>query len=209
MLVSTSFLNSKNPKKDLKSLQETDTDFIHVDVMDGKFVENKTMPFREMKNISKYTSKRLDVHLMVENPEKYIEEYAMLNSEYITIHLEIENPEKYLQKIKEYGIKAGLAIKPGTNINNVIPYLPLLDLILIMSVEPGKGGQKFLEDTPKRIKELRKIINKYKFDILINVDGGINNETVGSCKSAKANMIVSGSYIINSTNYQEQINSLR
>ena len=96
MLVSTSFLNSKNPKKDLKLLQETDTDFIHVDVMDGKFVENKTMPFREMKNISKYTSKRLDVHLMVENPEKYIEEYAMLNSEYITIHLEIENPEKYL-----------------------------------------------------------------------------------------------------------------
>ncbi|MBO5138547.1 MAG: ribulose-phosphate 3-epimerase [Bacilli bacterium] len=209
MLVSTSFLSSNNPAKDIKILNETDTDFIHVDVMDGKFVDNKTMPFREMKNISKYTSKRLDVHLMVENPEKYIKDYAQLNTEYITIHLEIENPEKYLEEIKDYGIKAGISIKPNTEIKDVIPYLPLVDLILIMSVEPGKGGQEFLEDVPNRIKELRNILKEYKKEAIINIDGGINNKTVEKCKKAKSDMVVSGSYILNGEDYQARINSLR
>lgn len=209
MLVSTSFLNSKNPINDLKKLNETDTDYIHVDVMDGKFVENKTMPFKEMKNISKYTSKRLDVHLMVENPEKYIDDYATLNTEYITIHLEIENPEKYLEQIREYGIKPGLSIKPTTDIKEIIPYLPLTEQILVMSVEPGKGGQTFLEETPARIKEIKKILKEYSINSIINVDGGINNETINKCKNAKADMVVSGTYIIGNDDFQEKINSLR
>lgn len=209
MLISTSFLSSTNPAKDIKLLNETDTDYIHVDVMDGKFVKNKTMPFREMKNISKYTSKRLDVHLMVDNPTKYIKDYASLNTEYITIHLEIEKPEVHLEEIKEYGIKAGISLKPDTPVQNIVPYLPLVDLILIMSVEPGQGGQEFLEDVPNRIKELRKILKEYKKEVIINVDGGINNITVEKCKKAKVDMIVSGSYILNGNDYQNKINTLR
>lgn len=209
MLISTSFLSSTNLARDLKKLNKTDTDYIHVDVMDGKFVENKTLPFKEMKHISKCTSKRLDVHLMVENPEHYIDDYATLNTEYITIHLEIENPKKYIEQIKEYGIKAGISIKPGTDIKELIPYLPLVEQVLIMSVEPGKGGQTFLEETISRIKELRKILKTYKLNCIINVDGGINNETVEKCKNSKVDMIVSGSYIINGEDYQEKIDSLR
>ena len=111
MLVSTSFLSSNNIPRDLKKLNETDTDYIHVDVMDGKFVPNKTMPFSEMKNIYKYTSKRLDVHLMVNDPTKYINDYATLNTEYITIHEEIDvDIIEMLKLIKSYGIKCGLAI---------------------------------------------------------------------------------------------------
>lgn len=104
MLISTSFLSSKNIPKDLIKLNETNTDYIHVDVMDGKFVKNKTMPFKEMKNIYRYTSKRLDVHLMVNNPKKYIKEYASLNTEYITFHIETEDVLKNLELIKKYGI---------------------------------------------------------------------------------------------------------
>lgn len=208
MLISTSFLSSNNIPKDLKKLNETSTDYIHVDVMDGKFVPNKTMPFREMKNIYKYTSKRLDVHLMVKDPKKCIDDYATLNTEYITIHEELtDNVESYLKQIKSYGIKAGLAIKPDTKVSNLVPYLPFIDLILVMSVEPGQGGQKFIEDTPKKIDEIKVLLKEYKSKIVVSVDGGINNETSKLCK--KCDILVSGSYIINSSNFEEKINSLR
>lgn len=208
MLISTSFLSSKNIPSDLKKLNETSTDYIHVDVMDGKFVPNKTMPFREMKNIYKYTSKRLDVHLMVKDPKKYIDEYATLNTEYITIHEELtEDVENYLKQIKSYGIKAGLAVKPNTKVSDIVPYLSLIDLILVMSVEPGQGGQKFIDDTPSKIDEIRVLLKEYKSNIVVSVDGGINKETARLCK--KCDILVSGSYIINSSNFEEQINSLR
>src|SRR5699024_8143176 len=130
MKISASFLSSSNIPMDLKRLNETDVDYIHVDVMDGKFVPNKTMPFSEMKNIYKYTNKRLDVHLMVEDPKKYIPLYAELNTEFITFHVEtMDNIEENLELIKSYGIKCGLAIKPNTPVKNLVPYLPLLDLI--------------------------------------------------------------------------------
>ncbi len=208
MLISTSFLSSKNIPKDLLKLNETSTDYIHVDVMDGKFVKNKTMPFKEMKNIYKYTSKRLDVHLMVKNPKKYIDNYSTLNTEYITIHLELaENIDRYLTQIKNYGIKCGLAINPDTKVNELVPYLPLLDMILIMSVEPGKGGQEFIEETENKIKEIRILLNEYQSNVKISVDGGINNNTKKFC--SESDIIVSGSYIINSDNFEEKINSLR
>ena len=127
MLVSTSFLSSKDIPKDLVLLNKTDTDYIHLDIMDGKFVTNKTMPFREMKNIYKYTHKRLDVHLMVKNPSKLIEKYATLNTEYIVIHIETTDVEANLLKIKSYGIKCGLAIKPDTKVSELLPYLPLTE----------------------------------------------------------------------------------
>lgn len=207
MLVATSFLSSKNPPRDLKLLDETDTDYIHVDVMDGKFVKNKTMPFSEMSKIYKYTKKRLDVHLMVDDASKYIKDYATLNSEYITIHVESKNVKDNLLLIKEYHVKPGLAIKPNTNVSEIIPYLPLISEILIMSVEPGMGGQEFIVDTKEKIKEIKQLVKEYKLPILINIDGGINGDTIKYCSDC--DMVVSGSYIINSDNFQERINSLR
>ena len=131
MKVSVSFLSSKNIPKDLKILNDTDVDLIHVDVMDGKFVKNKTMPFREMRHVSDYTDKRLDVHLMVEDPSKYIPLYAELNCEVIYIHVEIdEDIMKDLDMIKKYSIKCGLAINPDTKVSELVPYLPYLDYIL-------------------------------------------------------------------------------
>lgn len=207
MLVSTSFLSSKNIPKDLIKLNETDTDYIHVDIMDGKFVKNKTMPFSEMKNIYKYTSKRLDVHLMVNDPEKYIKDYASLNTEFITFHIETDNIMNNLELIKSYGIKCGLAIKPDTEVKNLVPYLPILDLILVMSVEPGAGGQAFIQNTKIKLEELKILLKEYNSKCLINVDGGINDITKNNCKLS--NMLVAGNYIISSNDFQNQINKLR
>lgn len=208
MLISTSFLSSKNLIHDLVELDKTDTDYIHVDIMDGKFVKKKTMPFKEMRNIYKYTNKRLDVHLMVKNPKKYIEDYASLNTEYISLHIESdENIEKNLQLIKEYGIKSGLAISPDTEIKELVPYLPLLDLVLVMSVEPGAGGQDFIVKTKDKIKELKILLSEYNSDVKISVDGGINDRTKKYCTDC--DILVSGSYIINGDDLQEKIDSLR
>ena len=184
MLISTSFLSSMNPARDLKLLNETDTDYIHVDVMDGIFVPGRTMPFKEMRKIYKYTSKRLDVHLMVEDASKLITKYANLNAEYITIHVESENVEQNLKLIKKYAIKAGIAINPETKVKELVPYLPLVDLILVMSVEPGKGGQAFLPKTKNKIKEISKLIQEHKSKAIISVDGGINDETKKNCIEA-------------------------
>lgn len=208
MLISTSFLSSKNLIHDLVELDKTDTDYIHVDIMDGKFVKKKTMPFKEMRNIYKYTNKRLDVHLMVKNPKKYIEDYASLNTEYISFHIESdENIEKNLQLIKGYGIKSGLAISPDTEIKELVPYLPLLDLVLVMSVEPGAGGQDFIVKTKDKIKELKILLSEYNSDVKISVDGGINDRTKKYCTDC--DIVVSGSYIINGDDLQEKIDSLR
>ena len=208
MLISTSFLSSKNLIHDLVELDKTDTDYIHVDIMDGKFVKKKTMPFKEMRNIYKYTNKRLDVHLMVKNPKKYIEDYASLNTEYISFQIESdENIEKNLQLIKEYGIKSGLAISPDTEIKELVPYLPLLDLVLVMSVEPGAGGQDFIVKTKDKIKELKILLSEYNSDVKISVDGGINDRTKKYCTDC--DILVSGSYIINGDDLQEKIDSLR
>ena len=208
MKVSASFLSSANPAVDLAKLNDTDVDYIHVDIMDGKFVKNKTMPFSEMKNIYKYTSKRLDVHLMVENPKEYIPLYAELNTEYITIHVELdEDIMECLELIKSYSIKAGLSIKPNTKVSELIPYLPYIDMVLIMSVEPGAGGQAFIEECEERINEVRALLDSYNIPAIINIDGGINGETVNRCR--KCDMVVAGSYIVKSDNFQEKISSLR
>lgn len=206
--VSVTFLSSTDVVRDLKLLDMTDTDYVHVDVMDGKFVPNKTMPFSEIKNIGKYTSKRLDIHLMVEDPSKYIPLYASLNAEYITFHVEVdEDIEESLKMIRNYSIKAGLAIKPETKISELVPYLPYLDLVLVMSVEPGAGGQKFIESTEDKINELRELLDTYHSQAVINVDGGINDVTCKKCYNA--DIVASGSYVVRSDNFQEKISSLR
>ena len=206
--ISASFLTSKNIPMDLIKLNETDADYIHIDVMDGKFVKNKTMPFSEMKNIYKFTNKRLEVHLMVENPSKYIPLYAELNTECIMFHVEVEEDIlKDLELIKSFSIKCGLAISPDTKVSDLIPYLPYLDTILVMGVYPGEGGQKFIDTTEDRIKEIKELIKSYNLNILINVDGGICNEVID--KVDTADILTAGNYIISSDNFQEKINTLR
>ncbi len=208
MKISASFLSSSNIPRDLKRLNETDVDFIHVDIMDGKFVPNKTMPFSEMKNIYKFTNKRLDVHLMVENPKKYIPLYAELNTEFITFHVEtMDHIEENLELIKSYGIQCGLAIKPNTPVKNLVPYLPLLDMILVMSVEPGKGGQSFILESQDKISEVRNLLDSYHSKAVINVDGGVDNTTKKMCQ--QCDILTSGSYIIGFDDFQVQIDSLR
>ncbi len=208
MKVSASFLSSRDLVKDLKALDLTDVDYIHLDIMDGKFVDNKTMPYSELKNIYKYTSKRLDVHLMVEDPERYIPLYAALNTEYITFHVEVESDiMQCLKMIKQYSIKTGLSIKPGTDVSELVPYLPYIDMVLVMSVEPGKGGQPFLDNAQERIEEVRDLLDSYNIPAVINVDGGINNKTRKYCE--EADIVTVGSYIISSDDFQEKISSLR
>ena len=211
MLVSASFLSSKDIPKFLTKLNDTDINYIHVDVMDGAYVKNKTMPFREMKHISDYTSKRLDIHLMVKKPLKYIDDYASLNTEYITIHKDIDDDLlKCLKEIKSYYIKAGIALKNEDEIKDIIPYLPYIDLILVMSVTPGAGGQTFQEEAVDKLKELKILKNEYKgkFSFIVNVDGGINNNTIAKVKDY-TDMVVSGSYLADSNNLQDTIATLR
>ena len=203
MKISVSFLTSKNIKKDLLTLDKTSTNYIHVDVMDSKFVEKENEPFKELKGLN--LSKPLDVHLMVEDPLSYILKYKDLNTKYITIHHEIDkNKIELLDIIKSYNIKCGIAINPDTDIEVLKQYLDKIDLILLMSVYPGKGGQSFIEETTKRIKKVKEMI-KGK-NIIINVDGGINDKSIS--KVQQADMVVSGSYILNG-DYEKQIKSLR
>lgn len=209
-MISASFLTSKDIPKTLTELNDTDVDFIHVDVMDGKYVENKSLPFKEMKHIYKFTDKRLDVHLMVESPSKYIKDYASLNTEYISIHLDtLEDTISNLKLIKSYGIKSGIVLNPDDKVSELIPYLPYIDLILVMGVIPGKGGQKFIESTSDKLKELNVLKKEYKeFAFKISVDGGVT-DIVAKRINNLVDIMVSGAYITNSNDYQKQINSLR
>lgn len=210
MKVAASFLTSKNKAKDLAKLNLTTIDYIHVDFMDGKFVKQKSLPFRELKKVYKYTSKRLDVHLMAKKPAKLIKKFASLNTEFITIHLEIEEDiHKLIKLIHKYGIKAGLCIKPNTDINLLKDYLDEIEMILVMGVEPGMGGQAFIKETENRLRTVRNMLSALgKSHIMINVDGGINDETIRFVEDY-VDIVVSGSYITNSNDFQKSIDSLK
>lgn len=206
MQVSASFLSSENKKKTIEKLNNTDIDFIHVDYMDGKFVESKSGTFSSFEKLLQGNKKPLDVHLMAIPTNLLIEKFALLNTSYITLHVEIKDIEKYIELIKNYGIKVGLSIKPNTSIGKLYPYLDKIDLVLIMSVEPGLGGQPFIESTYEKIKVLKEKIKKEKLSTMISVDGGINED---NAKELEVDIVVSGNFITNQNNYQLQINKLR
>lgn len=208
--ISTSILSiNDNLIENIKKLNETTTDFIHYDIMDGKFVSNVSFSFEQIEKINKIVTKPIDVHLMVENPDEYIEFYSKLNPSYLTIHYEIDNLEKHIDSIKSKNIKVGVSIKPNTNVDEIIYLLDKIDLILVMSVEPGKGGQKFINNSVDKIKTLKNYIIKNNLNTVIEVDGGINDITSEYCIKSGVDILVSGSYITNSDNFQEKIDEIK
>ena len=206
MELSISLLNAKDRKKTVKKLNNTKIDMFHIDVMDGEFVTNKSFPVEEIIELSSITSKPLDIHLMVNDPVIYIEKLNELsNINNITFHLEINKDiNNILNKLKKYGIKRGIALRPNTDIKEIIPYLNNIDLLLVMTVEPGLGGQPFIETSTERIKQIKKIIKDY--NIILEVDGGINDKTIS--KVSDANISVVGSFVTTSNNIEEAINKL-
>lgn len=210
MKLSISYLSIKEDLKNkLNLLNNTTTNFIHVDIMDGIFVNNKTMDDLKQIELLKELNKPLDVHLMVEDVDKYIDIYKVLKPTYITFHIELENVLNILEaikKIKELGIKVGISLNPNTSVESLKPYLELIDLVLVMSVVPGMGGQTFIENTFTKLKELNDLKEKYNFRV--EVDGGVNNNLIPKLKEYNVDMVVVGSYITNSNNYQEKINEL-
>ena len=207
MMISTSILNAKDRIDSVLKLNRTNTSYIHIDVMDGKFVDDIQFKINEINAVNMVTKYPMDVHLMVNDPIKYILELKDMNIEYITFHLEIRrSKEKIISKIKEAGYKVGISIKPDTDISKLEPYLKDIDMILVMSVEPGRGGQEFIENTVDRVNKIKKMIDDNDYDIKIEVDGGINDKTIS--KLENIDIAVVGSYIINSDNYYMSINRL-
>ncbi|MBQ8871742.1 MAG: ribulose-phosphate 3-epimerase [Bacilli bacterium] len=207
--LSTSILGFKeNAKENIKKIDSLNTDYLHIDIMDGIFVPNKTWSIEETKTLVESHTKPLDVHLMVSDIKKYIDDFSTLNPTYITFHFEAtENPKEIIEYIKSKNIKVGISIKPRTTVEDLIPYLNLVDLILIMSVEPGKGGQEYLTSANEKIDELELLRNAYRYNYLIEVDGGINNNTIKECLNA--DMFVVGSYITSSEDFEEKINEIK
>lgn len=212
MKVGVSFINSDyDLETTISKINESDADYIHVDMMDGMFVENKNFTVPELKKMFKNTTKPLDVHLMVCSPNKYIKDFVkMKNIEYLTIHYESHRrPIDVINQIRHNKIKVGIAINPETKVSHIIPLLNHVDQVLIMSVKPGKGGQQFMEDVLYKVETLKDLREENGYHYLINIDGGINNETALKAKEAGVDMVVSGSYVCKSDNYNERINSLR
>lgn len=197
MKVSVSVLSNEiKPQDIVKKLDLSKPDYIHIDIMDGKFVGNKTWTTSEVKKFTSYSTLPLEVHLMVNNPSKYIEDYALMNTSVIIFHYEaVKDINEMINKVKLYGLKVGIAINPETNINVLIPYLNMIDEVLIMSVHPGKSGQSFIEESLEKISVLKNIILEGNYKTIISVDGGINNETGLLCKDAGVDELVSASYI--------------
>ena len=203
MEVSTSFLSDKDYKKTILELNMTNTDYIHFDVMDGKFVENKNLSIKELITYLDLSTKKNDVHFMVNNPLKYIEKIYLYNIDYVTVHYEIKNLDKVIDKIKEYGLKVGVSLKPSTDVKEIFPYLDKINMVLIMSVVPGKSGQTFIEDSIDRVNELKEEIIKRKVSTKIEIDGGINDSVID--KLSNVDIVVSASYILNDYNNIDKI----
>jgi ribulose-phosphate 3-epimerase len=191
--------------QEIKDVEKAGADWIHVDVMDGHFVPNITIGPLVVRSIRPVTKLPLDVHLMIKSPEKYIESFAKAGADIITFHSEIEkDPREVIKLIRYYKKKVGISIKPKTDLKTIEGVLSMVDMVLIMTVEPGFGGQDFILDCLPKIEELRKVFKKD-----IEVDGGVNEMTARDCSKAGANALVAGSYIFSAKDYALAINKLR
>jgi ribulose-phosphate 3-epimerase len=211
MLVAPSILSADFGKlnEEIKAICEAGCDLIHVDVMDGHFVPNLTIGPVVVENVAKVATKPLDIHLMVENNTFFVDLFAPLKPEYITFHIEEEkHPHRLIQKIKSFGIKAGVVLNPSTNPIVLEYLLEDLDMVLLMSVNPGFGGQKFIPNVIKKTKQLKKMINEINPNCLIEVDGGVNDKNIQELKEAGVDVVVAGSYVFKN-DYKKAIESLK
>ena len=211
IIISPSILSADfaNLERDIKIVKDNGADWIHVDVMDGHFVPNITIGVPVVKSLKKITNLPLDVHLMIENPDKYIEPFVNAGANILTFHYETVPENKIadlILKIKSFGIKAGISIKPKTRPDVLLPYLDIVDMVLVMTVEPGFGGQSFMNDCAEKIKFIRQNAPE---NLIIQVDGGINAQTGKICKDFGANSLVAGSYIYGANNIKQAIESLK
>ena len=211
VIISPSILSADftNLECDIRRIEDAGADWVHVDVMDGHFVPNITIGVPVVKSIRQITELPLDVHLMIENPEQYIEPFAKAGADILTFHYEAVKEDcvsDLIKYIKSFGVKAGMSIKPKTSPDVVFPYISDLDLVLVMTVEPGFGGQTFMSDCAEKLPILKQRADD---NLVIQVDGGINAQTAKICTELGANSLVAGNYIYKSGNIKTAIESLR
>ena len=210
LIVAPSLLAAKKIVEEAKAIENIENVWLHFDVMDGKFVPNTSFSLDDLLLMRKETKLFLDVHLMIENPEKYFLDYVKNGADLVTVHYEATNElSSLIENIKKAGVKVGVSIKPKTDVEVLYPYLKDLDLVLVMSVEPGFGGQSFIPNALEKIEKLREEIDKNNYNCLIEVDGGINKETGDLCKKSGVDVLVAGSYLFGKENILDRIEDLK
>ena len=200
-----------NLERDIHDIEKNGADWIHVDVMDGSFVPNFSFGLPALKAIRDVTDMTLDVHLMIEKPIRYVERFVAAGADWLTIHIEADNQEntiKALKLIRSMGCRAGISLKPGTKAEEAEPYLSLCDLILVMTVQPGFGGQKFKEDMMPKLRSLRSRLNEVNPGCILSVDGGVDRNTAPICKANGAEVLVTGSAYFKAADRCEYVRTL-
>lgn len=199
-----------NLQRDIEMINTSEADWFHIDIMDGVFVPNISFGMPVLESIKKHATKPLDVHLMIVDPDRYIKTFVDLGAKVITVHYEAcIHLHRTLQLIKSYGIKAGVALNPHTNVDLLKNVITEIDLVCIMSVNPGFGGQSFIENTYSKIKELRALADEQHTELLIEIDGGVTNKNANQLIEAGANVLVAGSYVFGADKPIQVIENLK
>ncbi|MDC1320376.1 ribulose-phosphate 3-epimerase [Flavobacteriaceae bacterium] len=198
-----------NLQRDIEMINESDADWFHIDIMDGVFVPNISFGMPVLRDIKKHAKKTIDVHLMIVNPDQYIETFASLGADILTVHWEVcTHMHRTIQAIKASGMKAGIALNPHSSVNQLKDIIKDIDLVCLMSVNPGFGGQSFIENTYNKVTELNELIQSSGSDCQIEIDGGVTNENAKKLVQAGANILVAGSYVFKSSNPTDTISKL-